>query len=243
MKTVCLKVIKSRTLAFLILILALIIPAPASYSQVVNEITKKKISIGFGFFTDIWQKLPAGIDTRTINQGVNVFGLYNVPFGKSPVGFSIGLGVSAHNCYGNFLVDKNTVTNATKLVRIPDTVGFKRSKMTLVYLEVPAEFNLKTKIHLNVALGFKAGLLLSSHTKYVGEGRIKTTSYQFYQPEELRLKIAKIPNLEQFTYGPFFRIGYKWINADTYFMLSSIFKKGNGPEMIPFSIGLVLMPF
>jgi len=51
-------------------------------------------------------------------SGVNVFGLYNLGFGKSPFGFSIGLGVDIHNIYGNFLVNKSGDT--TKLVKIPD---------------------------------------------------------------------------------------------------------------------------
>ncbi|MCX6244376.1 MAG: outer membrane beta-barrel protein [Bacteroidetes bacterium] len=227
----------------LFLLLAFLYMIPTAHSQVVNETTKKKVSIGVGMFTDIWLKEPEGIRMRTINQGVNVFALYNVPFGKSPVGLSLGLGIRVHNAYGNFIVEQSKINDTTKLIRIPDTVGYKRSKMTMVYLDVPVEFFVKTKVHVNMALGFKLGILLSSHTKYVGDGRIKTNQYQFYQTDELRLKLRVIPNLEQFTYGPYFRIGYKWINADCFYMLSTIFNTARGPEMYPISVGLVLMPF
>ena len=235
------KALYSKCTGTFILILAFIIVHPPVHAQVVNETTKKKVSIGFGIFTDIWQKVPSGIKTRTINQGINVFGLYNVPLGKSPLSFSIGLGIDVHNVYGNFIQDKSGDT--TKLVKIPDTVGFKRSKMTLVYLEVPVEFNLKTKSKVRIGLGFKAGLLVGSSTKYVGDGRIATSSYKFSTLSKIRFKTYSIPNLEQITYGPTLSVGYKWIHVNGYYMLSNVFARNHGPEMTPISVGIVLMPF
>ena len=221
--------------------LAFLLIQPPVQSQVVNETAKKKFSIGFGIFTDIVRNAPAGIKIRNINQGVNVFALYNVPFGKSPFGFSIGLGLDVHNIYGKFLVNKGVDT--TKLVKIPDTVSYKRSKMTLVYLEVPVQFYLKTESKVNVALGFKGGILIGSHTKYVGTGKISTTTYAYNTTDKIRIKNVGIPNLSQFTYGPTLRVGYKWISADCYYMLSTLFNKNHGPDMVPISVGLVLMPF
>jgi len=237
------RVVRIRTAVVLILALAFISSLPSVHSQVVNETTKKKVSLGFGMFTDLWLNVPKGIDMRGVNQGVNVFGLYNLPFGKSHVGFSIGLGLTVHNAFGDFIVDKSKYSDTTFLMRIHDSVDYKRSKMTLVYLTLPLEFNLKTPSHVNIALGFRGGLLISSHTKYVGDGRIKTSTYSFYTLEELRLKLRVIPNLAQFTYGPTFRLGYKWINFDVYYMISDIFNKNHGPEMSPISFGFVLMPF
>ncbi len=241
MKAVYSKTFSVPVTGILLFILAFLLIQPAAQSQVVNETAKKKVSIGFGLFTDIMQKVPSGVKTRTINQGVKVFVLYNLPFGKSPFGFSIGLGLSAHNIYGNFLVNKTGDT--TKLVKIPDSVSFKRSKMTVVYLEVPLQFYLKTEGKFQVALGFKAGFMIGSHTKYVGDGGIKTNSYESYSTSKIRIKNVGIPNLQQFAYGPTFRIGYKWISADCYYMLSTLFTKNHGPDMYPISVGLVLMPF
>jgi len=241
MKAVFSKILSFPGSGVLIFMLAFLLINPSAQSQVVNETAKKKVSVGFGIFDDIMVNVPSGIKTRTINQGVQVFGLYNIAFGKSPFGFAIGLGVSAHNIYGNFLVNKSGDT--TKLVKIPDSVSFKRSKMNIVYLEVPLQFFLKTESKLNVALGFKLGLMIASHTKYVGDGGIKTTFFESYSTSRVRLKSGGIPNLQQFEYGPTFRIGYKWISADCYYMLSTLFTKSRGPEMYPISVGLLLMPF
>ena len=195
-------------------------------------------------FTDVMIKFPSGVKPRTINQGVNVFGTYNVPFGKSNFGFSIGLGLTAHNIYGNFLV--NRTSDSTKLVKIPDSVSYKRSKMTLAYLEIPIEFRFKSKSKISVGIGFKGGFLVGSSTKYVGNGNVDISSGFMPTPnykEKTKVKFWGIKDLESFTYGPTLRIGYKWFNVNAFYMLSSIFKKSSGPEIVPLSIGFTLMPF
>lgn len=211
-----------------------------SYAQVVNQATKKKISIGIGLIEDIWVKFPSDVKTRTINQGVQLFGMYNVPFGKSPLGFSIGLGLDAHNCYGNFIV--NSRTDSTWLAPIPDSISYKRSKLTLGYINIPIEFYLKTKNKVSVALGFKVGMMITSSLKYVGDGDIVTTNFTGTTPDKMRLKMRGIDNLEQFTYGPTLRVGYAWFNVTASYLLSSVFT-GNGPDMTPLSVGFVIVPF
>jgi hypothetical protein len=209
--------------------------------QVVNENAKKRISIGLGMFTDVMIKFPSGVKPRTINQGFTVFGTYNMPFGKSNFSFAIGLGLTAHNFYGNFLVDKTS--DSTRLVKIPDTVSYKRSKITAAYLEIPIEFRFKSKSKINVGIGFKAGLLVGSSTKYVGTGDFEISNYKIKTNDKTKVKFWGVKDLEFFTYGPTFRIGYKWFNVNASYMLSSIFSKSKGPEIIPLSIGFILMPF
>ena len=206
-------------------------------AQMVNEVAKKKITIGVGLFNDIWFGMPKEIKTRTINQGFQTFILYNVPFGKSNFGFAIGLGFRAQNMYGNFLV--KSTPDSTWLEKIGDTasVNYQRSKLTLPYLELPIEFKYKSKSKIAVGIGFKVAYLLPAHSKYVGE------NYTTLSREKYRVKYREIKNLEQFSYGPTFRFGYRWFHISAYYSLSKIFTKGNGPEIYPFSIGILLMPF
>lgn len=229
-----------RTIQYVTLILLTCIISQVN-GQVVNEKAKKKISIGVGLYTDILVKFPSGVKPRTINQGFTVFGTYNVPFGKSNFGFAIGLGLSSHNIYGNFVIDKNA--DSTWMMKIPDSVSYNRSKINCVYLEAPMEFRFKSKTKISVGIGFKVGFLLGSSSKYVGTGEITTNQYQLISGEKTRVKFWGIKDLETFTYGPTFRIGYKWFNVNASYMLSSLFKKGRGPEVVPLSVGFVLMPF
>lgn len=224
--------------AFLVLT-ALILAVPMSVkSQIINEKTKKKIHVGIGLFTDIYMNMPAGIKTRTINQGFTALVAYRLPFGKSNFGFAIGLQVSVHNMYGNFIV--SSLTDTTKLVKINDTVGYKRSKLTMPYLEIPIEFQLVTKYKLAFGIGFKVGYMLPAHTKYVGD------EYQAdMQPgrDQLRVKFRNVQNLDRFAYGPTLRIGYKWFNIYGYYQISTIFQKGKGPEVYPITVGFMIRPF
>jgi hypothetical protein len=226
---------------FLTLFLAAILFASQGHSQVVNEKTKKKISIGVGLYTDIMLKVPSGVKTWAINRGATVFATYNVPFGKSDYSFAIGLQISSHNIYGNYIVD--WTSDSTWLNKIPDSVNYKRSKMTLAYLELPIEFRFKSKTKVSVGVGFKAGLLAGSFIKYKGDGGIETENFTLKETGNQRVKVYGIKNLQQFTYGPTLRVGYKWFNVTGYYMLSHLFVKNKGPEMYPISVGFVLMPF
>lgn len=226
---------------FLTILLGAFLITSSGYSQVVNEKTKKRISIGVGLSTDIMMKMPSGIKARAINQGVNVYGTYNIPFGKSNFSFAIGVGLSSHNIYGNFIV--NSTPDSTQLIKIPDPVSYKRSKINLVYAEIPIEFRFKSKSKVSVGVGFKAGLMVGSNTKYVGDGPIITTNYTLNATGKQRVKILGIKNLEQITFGPTLRVGYKWFNLTGYYMISRLFTKDRGPDMYPISVGFILMPF
>jgi hypothetical protein len=208
---------------------------PSARTQVVKEATKKRISIGFGLFSDIWIKTPPDMNVRTINQGVNVFATYNVPFGKSNFGFSIGLGINIHNLYWNYRFQSSS--DSLQFVRIEDTLGYKRSKLTMPYLEIPIEFRFKTKYKLAIGVGFKVGYMIYGHSKYVGD------DYLFKSTNTIRVSFKDIKYIERFTYGPTLRIGFKWFHVNAYYSLSNIFEKDKGPEMYPVSVGFVIMPF
>jgi hypothetical protein len=212
------------------------------HGQVVNEKAKRNFSIGVGLFTDIMMKFPSEVKPRTINQGAEVFATYNVPFGKSNFGFSIGLGIAAHNIYGNFLL--NRTNDSTKLVPIPSDVSYKKSKIGLAYLEVPLEFRFVSKSKVSVGIGFKAGFLIGSYTKFVGSGDIPLmTGDTLHSDGKVRMKFLGVKDLATFTYGPTIRVGYKWFSVFGSYMLNSVFNKSNGPEIMPLSVGFYLMPF
>jgi hypothetical protein len=230
-----------RTCITVILLTACMLLQIPGHSQVVNESTKKKISIGVGLFNDFWLSMPEGIKTRTINQGFTILSTYNVPFGKSRFSFAIGLQLSVHNMYGNFYVSSKTDT--TRLVKIPDDISYKRSKLKVTYLEVPVEFRYKSKSKVTIAPGFKVGIVIGSSTKYVGNGPLENYNYTVNQSETTTIKFFGVKNLQQITYGPTLRIGYSWVNLNATYMLSTIFKQNKGPQMYPISVGFILMPF
>jgi len=220
----------------MLLVTILCLLVQVSDAQIVNEQTRNKITVGIGINTDIWNNVPDGINTRVINQGFQSVLMYNVPFGKSPLGFSAGVGFRAQNLFLKDAVFQST-KDSTYIQALDDSISVTRSKLTLPYLEVPIEFFYKGKTGLTIAAGFKVGYLLPAHIKYVGD------NYETGSTLRYRVKYRNIQNMETFSYGPTLRMGYKWIHAFGYYSLSKIFTKDKGPDLYPITVGIMIMPY
>lgn len=206
-----------------------------SFSQMVTDETKRKFTFGLDVFSDIWQDKPNTLEDKTINPGVNIFGSYNYMVGESNVSFSPGIGLSVHNLLTDSWLRVNN--DSAYFEPIPDTLSYKKYKMTATYFDIPIELRFKSKSEFRVAVGFKFGFLLKAHTKYKGENYIEGTN------DEVIIKTSKFNFVEKNHYGFTGRIGYKWLNVYCYYQLSTLFEKGNGPEMYPVSIGITAIPF
>ena len=219
--------------SILILIVAIFI-GQSSFSQGLSESVKKKFTIGADFFTDIWYGVPDGVDTRTINQGATVFGMLNFPLGEGMTSFSIGLGIRNHNMYSDSRI-MDVKADTITFTQIHDGVSYRRSKVNLVYLDLPVEFKIRFNSGFKVTVGFKAGWNIDSKTKYYGD--------DFDAPIGRKVKSKSIRHLESFSYGPTLRIGYKFVSLYSYYQISDAFTRNLGPELRPFSIGLTITPF
>lgn len=219
---------------FALLIVAVFISFAMYAQEVLDGDTKNKFNIGLDIFSDIWPDAPDETDLSTINRGISVFGMYNYQFGESNFSFAIGAGITSHNMYHNARIDTDTQADSTVFTPIDDSISFKRSKLNLTYLDVPFEFRLKTDKKFRLALGFKLGYLIHKHNKYKGD---------VGEFSDVINKTTNVNYLENFRYGPTFRLGYKWFNLMAYYQISKIFKPDQGPEMSPISVGISLMPF
>lgn len=216
------------------------------YSQGLTESVKKKFTIGADVFTDIWVDAPDNIDLRTIHQGATAFGMFNFQLGgeESMTTFSIGLGVRSHNMYSNSRID-DIKADTINFTPIPDDVVYKRSKVNIVYLDLPVELKFKFESGFKATVGFKAGWLIDSKEKYVGDRyeEYYGNQYTYERRVGVKEKIKDIRQLENFSYGPTLRVGYKFISLYGYYQISSVFKRNLGPDMAPISIGLTITPF
>jgi hypothetical protein len=221
------------------IIFVLAIATLNSFSQEITESTRKNFSTVIDVFTDIYSNEPKGIETRTINQGMNVSGLYDYRLGKSNLSVAIGVGLGAHNFYSNAfpVADSNGVTELVRIKTLYPGTEYKKNKISYTYFDIPIEFRLRTKDEFRAAVGFKMGWLIDSHTKYKGD------DYLFETTDELGVKFRDVRNVETFRYGFTARAGWKFINLMGFFSLTDIFKKGKGPDVYPISVGISLMPF
>jgi hypothetical protein len=239
-----------RNISLIIILLAL---SATTFAQKPSaESIRKRLSLGFGVYNDFWMKVPDSISPRAINQGIDVFIQYAFPMDKKGhMNFFIGGGIGAHNfynqallgtgeynVYGKELIDDE---NVSYFYNAPSKVGtknidVKKSKLSITYIDIPFGFEYKSSEKIHATLGFKVGWSINAHTKYKGSD-LEGSGFEVVE------KSLKLRNIDDFHYGPYAVIGYKWFGASVFYQMSSVFEKGLGPEIYPISVGLVFKPF
>ncbi len=217
----------------ILLVIVIFFFASEIYSQVVSEDTRQKVGVSVTVINDFWMEGPDGIDSRFVNIGSNVDFSYNHRLGKSPLFLSAGIGLGMHNYYSNGLIDdiKADTITFSKIQQ-----GYKKSKLSTVYIDIPVEFSFKSEGGFRMAIGFKAGYLIGSKIKYKGDRTVNDNVL-------VKIKSKSVKQLEPWRYGPTFRLGYKWINVWGYYQLSNMFRKDRGPDLYPISVGIMILPW
>jgi len=196
-----------------------------------EKLSFKKLNSGIDLFTDIWQGMPDSVDTRTLNQGINIYSMYTFPINKSNFTFAIGAGIGSHNLYSKGVLAANDTLSYFSPI---SGVSYDKSKLTLTYLDFPLELRIKTKAEFRASIGFKLGVLISDHTKYKGNNEAG---------KSVKEKSIGVDHLENLRYGLTALAGYKWFNLTFFYSLSKAFVKDKGPQVYPISIGIALRPF
>lgn len=210
-----------------------------AFAQPVAETTMKKISVGYDLYTSIWMDMPTGIKTRTINQGANVFLMYNHLLGDKGVSFAGGLGISSENLYLKDAYVPNVKSDSIAFAKVPFGVNAQRSKVNVTYIDIPLEIRYVTENKMRFTLGMKFGFVIDSKTMYKGDA--------FNEEGKLgygtQVKYKGVNQLESTRFGVQARVGYKWVHAYAYYSLNKLFVADKGPEVYPISLGITFMPF
>lgn len=222
---------KKYTLIIAAVCFTLSLHAQAASSDSIPFIPKKKSASDEKLIIDInldnWLNIPDSIKTKTFrSRGMNLYFMKDMPFGASPFSFGIGLGISSHNVHSNAAVTYSGDT--TFLSPVSSSISYDLNKLSINYLDIPLELRFRTKGNTKFkwALGFKAGYLINSHTKY--------------RDKEGKIKVYDIDNLMKYRYGVSTRIGIGQINLTGFYSLSPLFTGGMGPDVIPYSFGISL---
>ena len=119
------------------------------------------------------------------------------------------------------------------------TRSYTKSKLTAWYLTMPLIFEYQTNSHhqsnsFHIGVGVIGGLRLGSHSKQVynstvGDGKQKQKSRDAF-------------HLQPFVLDATARIGWGPINLFATYSLIDMFRKDRGPELRPFTVGIIL-PF
>ena len=186
--------------------------------------------------------LPASDHFMNLNTGkswnVNInFLQYGLGLIGNNVGIVTGLGFE----FNDYRFDNNNTImkdDNGMIVEDPYVLPLEKSKFATSYLTVPLllEFQVPTgkrNKRLFLSGGVIGGLKIGSHTKVV------------YKEDGNRQKVKDRGdfNLSPLRYGVTARIGYRALKVFANYYLTPLFEEGAGPELYPFSVGLVFTTF
>ncbi len=220
------------------------LPLPESTIEEAEDPSQDRIIMNVHW--DGWLGAPDSFKVKPLSSGLGFHIYYDIPFGtsradKPQASFAIGAGMSWSNYYNNSYFVYDTAENTIPIKF--DTVQYNKNKFVINYVEVPLEFRFRTKENgtgnrFKAAIGFKAGYVITNHTKFVGED---------YRPnggnDEIKYKEYRVKNLSNLQFGPTLRLGYSKINLEAYYGLAPIFIDGKGPSGNPLTIGVSFNPF
>ncbi|MCX6271098.1 MAG: outer membrane beta-barrel protein [Bacteroidetes bacterium] len=225
-------------------ILAMVMMLTAGFTQEAGKTEKvlpKKFATVITLYNDFWQGSFTNMKPRFLNQGADVYAMYNIAVENSPLIFAIGTGIGTHNLYSDAILklDSNRNYQFVKINSIKDTAGnslnYKKSKISVTYWDFPFEFRYEAQSGFRLGLGMKFGFVLSSLSKYKGDDLDGAGI-------KIKEKTKDLRNMEKWRYGLTARIGYKRMELYGYYSLTNLFKKDQGPELSPISIGISLRP-
>lgn len=176
---------------------------------------------------------------RSWNTNIN-FTQYSIGFGTDKAGLVTGLGLEFNDYHFSNPITLKVENGVTVVDSSYIQAGYKveKTKITMSHLTLPLllEFQIpmgeKRKDRIYISAGVIGGVRLGSHTKVVYDdgSRHKDKNRSDFNIATLR-------------YGLTARMGYKGIRLFANYYPVQLFEKGKGPELYPFSVGLVLVPF
>ncbi len=184
-----------------------------------------------------WSKTPDSVKTTGLGRGFNAYVCYDFPIKKSNFSFAAGIGIGTANIYfDNQQVNfTDTGTLGKQVTFSPESKDYKKFKLTTAYLEAPFELRFfGNKINRNkgfkAAIGLRVGTLVGAHTK--GKFTVDGT--------KTNEKIDSRRYLDNWRFATTFRIGYGNFSLMGTYNLNALFKEGQGPDVVPYSLGICI---
>jgi hypothetical protein len=226
----------------LILLIALYLPCMA-FSQ---TIPSHDTALGFGYIgfnhTD-WEKIPAGVKTQFNSSGFYGGTMNEYYFNKTNPKWCIGLGVLA----GYDVISSNAMLNTDAsgksiLTIIPSGTNYITNTISIASGGIPVEVN------YNIPLGKKGNSKF-----FVGAGYViqyvtaVQTSYTTKGDTSIVVTYTNNKNMHLFTQEITGKAGFGfrgkkkhwfYVSLDGFYGLNSVFKSNDGPDLVPYSIGI-----
>jgi len=162
---------------------------------------------------------------------VNIYYLYEFPFGESAFSFNpgIGLGLETYRFEQDFTLTTTTSDFATEITplrnTLPNADEYRKSNWGQYYFDIPFEFRwyankeFKRK-SFKLAAGGKVGFRFDSKTKVVYDEN----------DQKKKQKQKQNFNFNSPRYGVYGRVGFGAISLYYYYSITEVFQNKRGPE-------------
>jgi hypothetical protein len=192
---------------------------------------------------DNWANAPDSLNIRGASRSFNMYLMFDFPFKTNPkLSVAVGAGIGTSNMYfkDTYIDIAGRTGNTLSFQDVSDTTRFKKYKLMTTYLEAPVEFRWtknpeRPKSSLKVALGGKIGTMLGASTK--GKNLLNSagqTVNSYIQKEKSKryFNTTRIALTGRIGLGNVFVFGTYQVN--------SFIKDGFGPDVRPYSIGIMM---
>ncbi|MHC1703347.1 MAG: hypothetical protein AB9846_05515 [Tenuifilaceae bacterium] len=175
---------------------------------------------------------------RSLNVNIN-FMQYSIGFGTDKIGLLTGMGFEFNNYHFSNPITLGLENGITTVDSTYIDGGFdvQKTKLSTTHLTIPLILEGQIPVgghrhRIHIAAGVIGGLRIGSHTKviYDDNGKKKDKNRDDF-------------NLATLRYGFTARIGFRGIKLYANYYPVQLFEKTKGPEVYPFSVGLVLLNF
>jgi|GEM_PF-902829 len=205
-------------------------------------------------FTDIWQDVPDAMDLKTIQRGISIKAMQDMPIGRTNFSLAAGLGFTSHNLYSDHIYMYNAFEEKHDFYSI--VTDYDKNKISLNYLDVPVQFRFRSRglqRTFRLYAGMKAGYLVNAHTKYAGKAYFpQPGGIQFFPANDdgtfpversTKFKEHELENLSSYRIALTAMLGYHRVNLHFSYMLTDIFEGNSAEDMLPVSLGLTFILF
>jgi hypothetical protein len=179
-----------------------------------------------------WLGQPKGIKSNG-SLGFNFALMFDKPFGTSNFSLGFGLGIYCHNYRSNadFIYKLDSLNKNATTVLQPMTTPYVSNRYNERSFEIPLELRFRTKsaTMFKVMIGGKVGWVMSDYHKI--------------DDADGRIRVYDIKNVNHLRYGINFRIGVEQICFTASYYLSEVFTKDGPKGVIPYSIGIAIIPY
>lgn len=184
---------------------------------------------------DRWANVPDSIALKNSGRGVGVYLMYDFPIKESNFSFGAGLGLRFSNIY----LDKKEVVldgRTGAMVFQKDTLS-KLNKYTQKFIEFPLELRyFANKENRNQGFKFAIGAKIG----FTGIGSSFYKDRESIDGKFVNTKVISNRYNQKWRLTPTARIGWGNFSVFGEYTPTAIFNAGAGPDVKPFSVGIII---